>query len=290
MAGARGAARRQLVGRSLHRRNRVRRTWTLPRVPWRALWVLVPLAGLWVAAPPIAQAVRTHPYFAVRDVVIHHRGRLPAADLRTALGISGGESIWDVDPAAAVARLRARPWVRSASVRRELPDRVVVRVREYRPTAILIVGDAQPGLYYVASNGRIFASVGDTDGRDLPYITGLVRADLDGHEALGPRAVHRALGLLRLVGREPGGLGPVSEVHADRERGLTLLPVRPAIPIVLGWGALPKKLDRLARVLPLWAGRAADVRELSCTFDDQVIVRLREPLPEPAPAAKARGT
>ena len=96
--------------------------------------------------------------------------------------------------------------------------------------------------------------------------------------------------LLRLVGREPGGIGPVSEVHADRERGLTLLPVRPAMPIVLGWGALPQKLDRLARVLPLWAGRAADVREVSCIFDDQVIVRLREPLPEPAPAAKARGT
>jgi cell division protein FtsQ len=253
--------------------------------------VLVPLAGLWVAAPPIVQAVRTHPYFAVRDVVIHHRGRLPAADLRTALGISGGESIWDVDPAAAVARLRARPWVRSASVRRELPDRVVVRVREYRPTAILVVGDAQPDLYYVASNGRIFASVGDTDGRDLPYITGLERADLDGHDAFGPRAVHRALGLLRLVGREAvGGIGPLSEVHADRDRGLTLLPVRPAIPLVLGWGALPQKLDRLARVLPLWAGRAAEVREVTCSFDDQVIVRLREPLPEPAPAAKARGT
>ena len=81
----------------------------------------------------------------------------------------------------------------------------------------------------------------------------------------------------------------MSEVHADRERGLTLLPVRPAIPIVLGWGGLPAKLERLARVLPLWAGRAADVREVSCIFDDEVIVRLREPLPAPAPATRARG-
>lgn len=258
-------------------------------MPWGALWVLLPLAALAVSVRTVLQAVRTHPYFAVRDVVIHHRGRLPAADLRTALGISVGKSIWDVDPAAAEARLRARPWVRSAFVHRELPDRVVVRVREYRPAVILAVSDAQPGLYYVASNGRIFASVGDTDGRDLPYITGLVRADLDGHEGFGPRAVHRALGLLRLVGREAGGIGTVSEVHADRDRGLTLLPVRPAIPLVLGWGGLPQKLDRLARVLPLWAGRAADVREVTCIFDDQVIVRLREPLPEPAPATKARG-
>src|SRR4029450_489056 len=134
-------------------------------VPGGALWVALASAAPAAAARQVWETVRTHPYFAVRDVVIHHRGRLPAADLRTALGISVGESIWDIDAQAAEARLRARPWVRSASVRRELPDRVVVRVREYRPTAILVVGDAQPALYYVASNGRIFASVGDTDGR-----------------------------------------------------------------------------------------------------------------------------
>src|SRR4029453_18698349 len=52
MAGARGAARRQLVDRSLRRRNRVRRTWTLPRVPWRVLWMLLPLAGLAPPPPP----------------------------------------------------------------------------------------------------------------------------------------------------------------------------------------------------------------------------------------------
>ena len=258
-------------------------------MPWRALWVLLPLALLAAAARPALQTVRKHPYFAVRDVVIHHRGRLPENDLRAALAITPGESIWNVEPAAAEARLRDRPWVRTASVHRELPDRVVVRVREYRPAAILVVGDARPDLFYVASNGRIFAAVGQTDGRDLPYITGLLRGDLDGRDGFGPRAVHRALGLLRLVGRDSGGIGPVSEVHADRERGLTLLPVRPPIPIVLGWDALPQKLDRLARVLPLWAGRAGDVREVICLFADQVIVRLREPLSGPAAGSKAGG-
>jgi cell division protein FtsQ len=261
----------------------------MPRLPWRALWLLAPLSGLAAVLPPGLEIVRTHPYFAIREVVVQHRGRLPATDLRAALAISSGESIWDLDPAAAEERLRARPWVRSASVRRELPGRVVVRVREYRPAAIVAVADLHPGLYYVAANGRIFAPVGATDGRDLPYITGLTRADLDGREGFGPRAVHRALGLLRLVAREPGGIGPVSEVHADRDRGLTLLPVRPAIPIVLGWGALPRKLDRLARVLPLWAARAADVRELNCSFEDEVIVRLREPFPGPTPGTGAAG-
>ena len=289
MAGARGAARRQLVGRSVRRRNRQRRAWTLPRIPWRALTTLLMLAAVPVVVPPLLQAVQAHPYFAVREVVIHHHGRLPEAELRDALGIRVGDAIWHVDTAAAESRLRARFWVRSARVRRELPDRIVVHVREYRPAAILAVADLRPGLYYVAANGRIFAPVGDTDGRDLPYITGLVRADLDGRAGFGPKAVHRALGLLRMVARDAGGIGAVSEVHAAPEQGLTLLPVRPAIPIVLGWDGLTRKLDRLGRVLPLWAERADDVREMSCLFDDQVIVRLRAPLPGPVPGKAAAG-
>ena len=76
----------------------------------------------------------------------------------------------------------------------------------------------------------------------------------------------------------------MSEVHVSNDRGMTLLPVRPAIPIVLGWGGLPRKLDQLGRVLPLWMGRASDVREVSCVFEDQVIVRMRAPLqPETPP-------
>jgi len=290
MAGARGAARRKLVGRPARHRNRARRAWAFPRVPWRAVGTLLLLAVLPVAVPRLARIVRDHPYFAVREIVIHHHGRLPVTELRAALAIREGDAMWVIDTASAEARLRARPWVRSARVRRELPDRVLVWVREYRPSVILAVGDLDPGLYYVAANGRIFAPVGATDGRDLPYITGLVRSDLDGREGFGPKAVHRSLGLLRLVARGTGGIGPASEVHADRERGLTLLPVRPAIPIVFGWGDLPRKLDRLARVLPLWVERAGEVREVSCIFDDQVIVRLRAPLPEPVVAKSAART
>jgi hypothetical protein len=289
MAGARGAARRQLVGRALRRRNRLRREWSWPRIPWRAIAVLLAIVAVAVTAPRGWRIVRTHPYFAVQEVVVHHRGRLPGDQLRAALDIATGTPIWDIDAAAAAARVRALPWVRSVDVRRELPDRVAVRVREYRPAAIVAIDDAESGLYYVAANGRIFAAVGATDGRDLPYITGLRRSDLDGRAGFGPRAVHRALGLLRLVGRDPHGIGAVSEVNADRDRGLTLLPVRPAMPIVLGWSGFPRKLEQVGRVLPLWAGRATEVSEVSCLLEDEVIVRLRAPLPGAGTTGGAAG-
>jgi hypothetical protein len=288
MAGARGPARRQLAltaprwlarltaPRNRHRAGDRRRGDALPAPGWRALVrVAVPLVAVLIAAPPLLRAARRHPYFRVHEVRWLHHGRLDRDVLRAALEVPEGTSIWDVDVAAAAARLRSVPWVRSAAVRRELPDRLVVRVHEDRPAAILAVTAPHPGLFYVAADGRIFAPVGDADARDLPYVTGLTGDDLDGREGFGPKAVHVALALLRLVPRRTRGVGALSEVHVDRADGVTLVPMRPAVPIELGWGDLDGKLARLARVLPLWSGREAEMAGVSCLFEDQVIVRTR---------------
>ncbi|MCW5892119.1 MAG: FtsQ-type POTRA domain-containing protein [bacterium] len=259
----------------------------LPPTVTRVLRTVVPLALLAAVTPAALEAARAHSYFAVHEVALQHRGRLAPEALREAVAIAPGTSIWDVDREAIVARVQALPWVRTVRVRRQLPDRVVVRVREHRPAAIVALDGDAVELFYVAANGRIFAAVGGTDGRDLPYVTGIRRDDLDGRRGFGPRAVHRALGLLRLVARDATGLGPVSEVHVDAATGLTLHPMQPAVPIVLGWGGYGEKIARVQRVLPLWQGRFAELREVTCEFEDEVIVRLREPR---KPAAPARTT
>ena len=232
------------------------------------------MVGATLAGPRVLAVVRAHPYFAVREVVVRHHGQLGADELRALAGIDLDTSVWDVDTDVAETRLHTQGWVRSARVWRELPDRVVVQVREYRPIAILAVADESPGLYYLAANGRIFAPVANDEARDLPYVTGLGRADLAGTEAFGPRAVRLALALLRRATRRPA-LGVVSEVHVDRTAGLTLLPVRPTVAIEIGWGDYDTKLARVAEVLPQWAGREGQVRGVSCIFEDEVIVRTR---------------
>jgi hypothetical protein len=184
-------------------------------------------------------------------------------------------SVWDVDADAAEARLRDHAWIRWARVRRDLPHRVVIQVREERPVAILTLEDANGGQYYVAAHGRIFAPVGKGDSRDFPYLTGLARADLRDGESFGPRALRRALALIRVASRRSPGVDAVSEVHIDRGRGLTLLPVRPAVPVEVGWSAFDTKLGRLPRVMALWAGREADLAAVSLLWSDEVIVRTR---------------
>jgi len=282
MAGARGSARRELVVGLLRRRNRRRGTRLGPGVLRRALCVA--LAGALVlalavaAGPRVRAAARTHPYFALRDVVVRDHHRLPADEIRAAAGIAPGMSIWDVDTPAAEARLAAHRWIRSARVRRELPHRVVIQVREERPLAIVAL-EGGGGEYYVSAHGRLFAPVAAGDARDFPYLTGLAPADLRDGQRFAPRALRRALGLVR----QSGGLA-VSEVHVDRTRGLTLLPVHPSVPIELGWNDFAAKLAHLPRVLALWAGRETEIAAVNLRFDDEVIVRTR------ALKAPARGT
>jgi len=272
MAGTRGPARRELVARLARvfrsknrRRPRVGRAGV--RVALAALPALALVgtgAALW---PSVRSAVRAHPYFAVTEVVVRDVRRLAPDDVRRAAGIEPGMSVWDVDTRAAEQRLRQYEWVRSARVRRELPHRVILHVREERPAAILVTEKGDE--YYVSARGRVFARLRRGDARDLPTITGVPGPEVRPDPGAS-RLLRRALALVR---RTNGIV--VSEVHVDRTRGLTLMPVAPAIPIELGWNGFDEKLRRCARVMGLWAERETEIAGVSLLFDDEVIVRTR---------------
>jgi len=145
---------------------------------------------------------------------------------------------------------------------------VTIHVREERPAAIIVT--EKDGEYYVSARGHVFARLRRGDARDLPSITGVPGPDAGRADPAGSRALRRAL----LLVRRANGI-VVSEVHVDRMRGLTLMPVSPAIPIELGWNGFDEKLRRFARVMALWAGRETEIAGVSLLFDDEVVVRSR---------------
>jgi len=74
--------------------------------------------------------------FVVRDVFVVGRGATPKPTLLRALAVERGAPILAIDLDAARERVQALPWVRQASVRRVLPDTVVVEIVERRPLAL----------------------------------------------------------------------------------------------------------------------------------------------------------
>ena len=74
--------------------------------------------------------------FVVRDVFVDGRTETPKKTLLDAVAVKRGAPILAVDLEAVRQRVEALPWVRQASVRRVLPDTLVVDIIERRPLAL----------------------------------------------------------------------------------------------------------------------------------------------------------
>ena len=193
-------------------------------------------------------------------------------------GRQRASSIWDAAPDLVRVRLQSHPWVRRVSVQREFPNRLKIGIDERRPVAIVRLDE----LNYVDRSGRILGPLRDGDSRDFPLITGLEEAEPSGFTPIG---VHRALRLLRLCERL-NCVDAISEVHVDRNRGITVFPLRTAVAVVLGWGSWREKLARSARVFAAWEGQVERLAAVDVSFRDMVVVKLRDERPAAGRSAK----
>lgn len=72
----------------------------------------------------------------VEEVLLEGRQNESSAQIMRALGIARGAPLLTVDLKSARTRLEELPWIRVASVEREFPDTVRVRIVERRPLAL----------------------------------------------------------------------------------------------------------------------------------------------------------
>ncbi len=255
-----------------------RPSWAHLRRPSRGLvgtlCAVALLLALWQVVPPAVDWIQTHPYFALTTVEIDGNRRLSRAEILDWVGVGAQASVWDVTPHRVRARLLAHPWIREARVRRDFPNRLALAVTERRPAAIVRLD----GLQYVDRAGHLLGPLRGDDSRDFPVITGFDGPAQADFVAVG---MHRALQLLRRCERL-SCFDAVSEVHVDRETGLTVFPLRTAVAVVLGWGGWREKLARSARVFAAWEGQVGRLAAVDVSFRGLVVVKLREAERQPA--------
>jgi cell division protein FtsQ len=225
-------------------------------------------AGLWYGVPSVVRLAKSHPYFTLTTIQVDGNRRLSRREILQWAGVGERTSIWDATPAIVGLRLQSHPWVQHVSVGREFPNRLVIGVEERRPVAIVRLEE----LNYVDRRGRILGPLQDGDSRDFPLITGLENAQTADFRPIG---VHRALRFLHLCERR-SCFDAVSEVHVDRNQGITVFPLRTAVAVVLGWGSWGEKLARSARVFAAWEGQVGRLAAVDVSFRDLVVVKLQE--------------
>lgn len=185
-------------------------------------------------------------FFQLSSVHITGCQRVSKEEVRELANIDIHSNILAINVGRVGQTLEMHPWVKQAIVRRELPDRLYIRIVEKKPVAIL----QDDRLYYVDQDATIIARTSLAEDVDYPVITGLKKEELvTGSEPV--RSLQKLLPLLYTKKKVEDVLPArnVSEIHVDPERGLILHTVDGRFPIRLGTEDIEKKIKCLEMTL-----------------------------------------
>jgi cell division protein FtsQ len=110
--------------------------------PWRTAFIAVAVVGLVVG---IGWALLGSKLLVVRSVVVHGTGLVSPATVRSAAAINIKEPMIRVDTQAAARRVEGITQVKSATVTKSWPDRIVITIHERTPALAVRVPAATGG-------------------------------------------------------------------------------------------------------------------------------------------------
>ncbi len=236
---------------------------------------LVATARSWIAG----EALR-HEAISVRGVE-----RLSVVEIAESTGLPRGAEWASIEPREVAARLIENPWIAEASAVRLPTGRLLVRVREHTPRALVALG--RPALdFAVNQRGMPFAPADDRVQPGLPRLvpSGAVARDVE-DERLARAA--------ELAHRFPAfGLEVPSEVFLAEEGDPTGYAIRlPGLEprVVLGRDHFDARLASLARLLESELEELEGAETLDLRFADQAVLRGTPPGKRAEQAAAARG-
>jgi cell division protein FtsQ len=131
-----------------------------------AVIVIVPSALILMmiyAAPLVFNSV-----FRIADIVITGNGHLTDDELKTMAGLNNEQNLLRVSGSGISSKLAESPWIRSVSVRKEFPDRLLISIKEAEPFALL---DMKGKLFIVDDRGTMLEELKDIAVPFLPVIS-----------------------------------------------------------------------------------------------------------------------
>lgn len=188
------------------------------------------------------------PYFQMKETLVRGTERLQSDAVVELTGLKPSQNILMTNLGAVARKVKANPWVKDVSVRRDFPDRLVIEVTERKPVALVERGD---GLYFIERDGTAFEKIATGEKTDLPVLTGFYRKGAENREM-----ILKSLELLDFMASytEVPEIRHISEIHGDDLFGLSLF--AEGLCLKLGFGEFDTKLRRLKPVLADLARRS----------------------------------
>ncbi len=195
--------------------------------------VLVLLAVTTVAGTLYVLSAVFKSAFVVRTIVFTGNIHLSDDELRSDSGLRGGENMLTLSGRRLAEKMVESRWVKSVSIRKELPDRIIMRITEAEPFALL---DMKGRMFLVDDNGRMLEELRGSAVPFLPVITG----DPFGEKEVFSDAIRLAKAI-----KETGLLAKKDHVEIIAHKPEELAANLDGILVKVGVGEYREKLGRL---------------------------------------------
>lgn len=243
------------------------------RWPLLAAVIVIVFVGWWGAMPVYREAVPlVADWFQVRDVTLSGSSRVTHEDVLERLGLQSGETLFSVNSTELADRLKSHPWIREATVNRELFHTLAVTITERRPAAVL----RTPSLNLLLDEeGRVLSALGEEDDPALPVLVGIDPRALIQGEAQSRQVARAGIELASLVGQAVEGRPQVDAGNPEN-----LVASVQGLRFQFGPSSFEEKLDRYRRLQPILRARADNGsgqfrNEIDLRYPGKVIVRER---------------
>lgn len=243
----------------------------------RALGAMLVAALLGAGGYGVRYFLLHSPHFTLQTVHFSPTRHVTTESLRKRAAIPAAINLFQLDLGAVKKNLAGEPWLRSITLRRELPQSLRVELSEHEPVALVCLDS----LYLVNASGEVFKRATPGEYAQLPVITGFGRAAYLMEPELARGQILTALSALARYQKNPRR-PPIGEAHVDHFIGVTLY-TGSGTAIRLGYGSEDELDARLSRFDVVWQALASAGQKPAMLFldnrghPDHVTVRLAAP-------------
>lgn len=185
-------------------------------------------------------------------------------------GIEKGDNILAINLKEKSRILEKDPWVYKAVVKRRLPDRIEIQIKEREPLAVIQLDN----FYLVDRHGDIFEKI-ERSETDLPLLTGLKKDDFINKPQESSRVLNAALSLIENLQKNNLLNGCNTEIEMDGFFGLKVFNAADQTNIFLGFDGYKEKLDLLHKIVEDLSRKGLSAEAVNLTSDKKVYIKLK---------------
>jgi len=262
----------RIAPRPKHLMGRRKKIRSLFKNAFRLLLILIIVSALGFLGRWFYEFLHTSSSFDIEVIDIQGLNRLKETEVLDLLSLDLPQNIFHMDLKGARERIEIHPRIKEAIIHRRPPERVVIRVREREPLALI---NQEGDFLGIDSSCTPFPLIEPLREVDLPFITGIESSEIVIGEESNSTSLRTALDILKTIFSLKGPLfSQVSEINV--ENGITLYTTKGATRVRMGKEDFRDQLYNLQGVLIHLNKEERRAEYIDLRFRNKVIVKTHE--------------